>query len=419
MWLVATAAAADPAPPTWGTGAGVGPWAVIRTPNRDVVTDFDVAAQLHAGFAVRPPLWLEAEWATGIADGGLRWAPRAQVALLNPGAVVRPGITAGVSWQGASSTDPTVTTRSHLVPHWGPTLSVHAKGPWVRVDLRHSIETTDPRNPTHHLLAVVGLEWLSAPRPEPVGVAPPPPAPPPPAPATADFTVSPANEVWISHPLCAWVPAAEAPAWIATAPGPVTVVADGYLPVVVDPHQPHDLVLQPVAHGGAVIVAAAPGDHVFVDDVPTPVSRDGVAVVNTSKDLVSVRVEGGGRTLSSELAPADGWAVWFRATALPLLEIRFDQGSAAPGPDTAVIVGELVRTAGDRVYRLQGSWSPEGRDAVNRRLATQRAEAVRKLFLDAGFDPRRIEILPPSQLDSPDPAAARVVLISSAAPETP
>jgi hypothetical protein len=426
VWFWGVALAADaPAGPTWSVGAGAGPWVVVATPNETVSTDFDVAFAARAAVAFRPPVWFSAELPLGIADGGLRWGPRAQVELLSPGTRFRPAVTAGATWQGASSTDPTVTSVSRFVPHWGLSAAVATgRGPWVRLDLRHTVDTTDRTNPLHHALGLLGLEWypgraapVAVPAPVPVVAAPAP--PPPPAPVDPGFIVSPAVDVWISHPICAWVPSTDAPALLAGAPGPVTVVAEGYLPVVVDPAHLSDLVLTPVPPGGAVIVAAQPGDHVFVDGVATPVGPDGAAVAATRAGEVEIRVEGGGRRSTVALAPADGWGVWYRAPAHKLVEVRFPAGSAEPGPEVREQVAQLVALAGDRRYRLQGSWSPEGRAEANRVLADERAERVRALLVEAGLDGARIELLPAQQLESTDPAAARVVLVSSAAPETP
>jgi hypothetical protein len=241
-----------------------------------------------------------------------------------PGGHFRPGLTAGISAQGASSTDPEVAAPTRVVPHWGLSAAAKVQRTWLRFDARHSLDTSDPRHPAHHVVTTLGLEWLPAPaEPDPVVEVPPPPPAPTPAPT---FTVSPAGQVWVSHPLCAWVSAADAPALIATAPHPVTVVAPGYRPVVIDPASPRDLVLEPAAHGGAVVVAAAPGDHVFVDDTPVPVGPDGVALVNTPNALVAVRIEGGGRQVDVELAPADGWGVWY-----PRLRHAGGRGPVPPG----------------------------------------------------------------------------------------
>ena len=419
MWIWAAALAAEPEAPTWGFGAGAGPWLVVKTPNYRVVPDFDAALAGRVGVAIRPPLWVELEAPLGLANGGLRWAPRAQVAIVNPDPRFRPQVAAGVSLQGASSTDPTVTSVTKVLPHWGLGASVNAGGPWFRVDVRHTIDLQDAANPLHHVVGTLGLEWFPHREVEVVAVEPPPPPAPAPATPPPAFTVTPADEVWVSHPICAWVTAAEAPALIATAPGPVTVVAEGFLPVVVDPRSATDLVLVPAPHGGALVVAVAPGDHVFVDGVAAPVSRAGQVVMNTDAPLVKLRIEGGGRRVETEVAPADGWGVWYRATTLPVLEIRFQQGSAEPGPDAVTQVERLVSLAGDRRYRLQGSYSPEGREVVNQELAQRRAERVQELLVAAGFPPERIEVLPVSPLTSDDPAQARVVLVSSAAPEAP
>lgn len=411
-WMATAAAQA----PTWGLGAGLGPWLAADT-RPGASPDFDLATAVRAGVAVRPPLWLATEWALALSEGGVRWAPRAQVEILNPGATFRPGLTAGISAQGASSTDPEVAAPTRVVPHWGLSAAAKVQRTWLRFDARHSLDTSDPRHPAHHVVTTLGLEWLPAPaEPDPVVEVPPPPPAPTPAPT---FTVSPAGQVWVSHPLCAWVSAADAPALIATAPHPVTVVAPGYRPVVIDPASPRDLVLEPAAHGGAVVVAAAPGDHVFVDDTPVPVGPDGVALVNTPNALVAVRIEGGGRQVDVELAPADGWGVWYRASATPVVEVRFPQGSATPGPEVQAIVSQLVGLAADRRYRLQGSYSPEGDEVANQRLAVRRAEAVRDLLVARGLDPARLELLPVSPLPSDDPAASRVVVVSSTGPEGP
>jgi type IV pilus biogenesis protein CpaD/CtpE len=78
-----------------------------------------------------------------------------------------------------------------------------------------------------------------------------------------------------------------------------------------------------------------------------------------------------------------------------------------------------VGLAADRRYRLQGSYSPEGDEVANQRLAVRRAEAVRDLLVARGLDPARLELLPVSPLPSDDPAASRVVVVSSTGPEGP
>jgi hypothetical protein len=89
-WMATAAAQA----PTWGLGAGLGPWLAADT-RPGASPDFDLATAVRAGVAVRPPLWLATEWALALSEGGVRWAPRAQVEILNPGATFRPGLTAG------------------------------------------------------------------------------------------------------------------------------------------------------------------------------------------------------------------------------------------------------------------------------------------------------------------------------------
>ncbi|MCB9685340.1 MAG: OmpA family protein [Alphaproteobacteria bacterium] len=278
----------------------------------------------------------------------------------------------------------------------------------IRVDARHVLEPLDGAAPSHHFVGTLGVERLLGPRsrePRAAEAEVPP----------ASFTISPASaQVWIAHPVCAWVPASEAvPIIRSRATGPVTVVAPGYLPVTVDPATVGEIVLQRAPAIGSLVVAAAPGDQVRVDGLAVATDADGVVVKDVREGTVVVQVVGGGRSFREELAAAEGYGLWVRVPPPPVWEVRFAANSAAISAEGRARLGQLVEEAGDAVFRLTGSHSEEGTAKANIELADRRARAVRDALVAAGMPADRLVVTPSRELDRPAPEDQRAVLIQA------
>ncbi|MCA9490027.1 MAG: OmpA family protein, partial [Myxococcales bacterium] len=285
-------------------------------------------------------------------------------------------------------------------------------GPYViRVDARHVLEPLDGAALSHHLVGTLGVERLFGPRPkgparEVSEVAPP------------TFTISPASaQVWIAHPVCAWVPASEAvPIIRSRATGPVTVVAPGYLPVTVDPASVGEIVLERAPAIGSLVVSASPGDQVRVDGLAVTADADGVVVRDVREGPVVVQVVGGGRSFREELAAAEGYGLWVRVPPPPVWEVRFAANSAVISADGRARLAKLVEEAGDARFRLTGSHSEEGSTQANDALAERRALTVRDALVAAGMSEDRLTVLPPTKLDRPNAEDQRAVLIQVVGP---
>lgn len=229
-----------------------------------------------------------------------------------------------------------------------------------------------------------------------------PPEPPPPAPvpsppkAPPPFQVEPANAlVWIPHPVCAWVPAAEAAALLAVADPtlPIQVRAPGYLPVVVPRNGTTRVKLEPAPPTGSVVVVAYPGDDVRIADAAFPLSPDGTVIFGAPEGALEVTVTGAGRTVVLEGAVASGYALWLRAPEPSPLVVRFPAGDAEVPPEALGAIRAFAEAAGGYGFRVVGSWSGETPLAETRRLAARRAEALADALVAAGLPADKVDVL--------------------------
>lgn len=229
-----------------------------------------------------------------------------------------------------------------------------------------------------------------------------PPAPAPVAPPAFDAAM-----VWVPGPVCAWMPPdAAGDAWtrpdldaaratLIPVPPSASGTGDGEAPT------------------GDLVIAALPGDQVWVDDQPLTPAADGVAWQARPEGRATVRVVGGGRRHEDTVAIAASGTLWYAADppAGPV-RVRFSAGSSTPPTDLEDQLRPLVTDLGDWTVQVWGSASPEGDEQGNADLATARADALARALAALGVDPSRIERLPPrppgAELDLPDQRAAVV-----------
>jgi len=208
--------------------------------------------------------------------------------------------------------------------------------------------------------------------------------------------------VWIPHPICQWVPLAEAEAWTERLE-PETelqVRAPGFLPSSVPAGDLRDVALSPAPSRGGLVVVAEPGDRVQVGDRSWFAPDDGVVAVNVPVGPVQVLVQGYGRTRTLEAATADGYATWVRAPD-PTTRILFAAGSSKLDDRALATIRQLVEDAAEGVFEVTGSHSPEGGLEQNERLAADRAFAVATALVAEGLPQERVRVLPAVP---PDPA---------------
>lgn len=220
--------------------------------------------------------------------------------------------------------------------------------------------------------------------------------------------------VWIPHPVCRWVPAAEAEAALAEASS-VRVSAPGYLPAEVALDGTASVALEPAPEQGSLVVLASPGDVVRLGDQVLPVGADGVALINAPLGQLAVSVTGGGRAVTREVIVATGYGLWLRIPAPEPLELRFPVGVSALDEDARGQLTALADALGDYRLRLRGSYSPEGDRDANQALAEARARAAGQALIDAGVDPSRLVYDPPET--PPEGVAPEALRNVTVAPE--
>lgn len=201
--------------------------------------------------------------------------------------------------------------------------------------------------------------------------------------------------VWVPHPVCAWVPAEEAAALLAIADPelPAKVTAPGYVPTELPREGSRAVTLRAAPPFGAVVVVAAPGDEVSIEGAKFPLAGDGTAVFGAPEGTLRVLVRGAGRRVELEGAVAAGYALWLRAPAPEPLVVSFEPGSAAIPATFAERLRAFAADAGDHGFRIVGSFSNEADRGESRRLADQRAEALKAALLAAGVPARAIDVL--------------------------
>lgn len=263
----------------------------------------------------------------------------------------------------------------------------------------------------------VGLVWRGRPvveaAPVIAEVAPAPVAAPPPAPTGVQVD-PPGALVWLPHPVCQWVPAAEVGALMAQLlpEDRIRFVAAGYLPQETVVGGLGAIALKEAPAQGSVLVVAEPGDVVSLGGQEIRTGADGVAVISVPEGVVSGVVTGGGRVAPFETAVGNGFAVWVRAPSARPLRIDFARGETALGPDDLERLGAAARSAGGWMYIVQGSASPDGNAALNGKLADERAAAVAQALYAAGMARNRVVVRPAVVAGADvDPAAARFALV--------
>ncbi len=257
----------------------------------------------------------------------------------------------------------------------------------------------------------LGSVWL---RPEPE----PQPAPAPVVLAEPTLDVTPPEAlIWLPHPICAWMPPAEAARALGSLdPGvEAQVVARGYLPAQVHLEPGGTVALQEAPRQGSLVIAARPGDRVLVDGRPLSLGGDGVAVLNAREGLIRVSATGGGRQVTREAVVSNGLALWVRLPDPAPVVLRFEVGSSRVSAEDRARLQELGRMAGDWGFEVQGSASPEGDQADNLRLADERARAGAALLVAAGVPGARVRVLPalvaPALREGEDPTQHRVATV--------
>ena len=76
-------------------------------------------------------------------------------------------------------------------------------------------------------------------------------------------------------------------------------------------------------------------------------------------------------------------------TSIP--SISFKKGSSVLDASQIAAVANILKTTNGKIT-LVGNTSPEGTEAFNKKLASARAEAVKKALVDEGVDASRITI---------------------------
>lgn len=121
-----------------------------------------------------------------------------------------------------------------------------------------------------------------------------------------------------------------------------------------------------------------------------------------------------GIAAGTAISQAGGAASAGQASALPLVRVYFEVGSAAAPADAATVLAPYASSARrGRLIALSGFHDASGDAAANEELAKQRALAVRDLLVAAGAPAERIELRKPELTTGDgDPREARRVEIS-------
>ena len=243
-----------------------------------------------------------------------------------------------------------------------------------------------PGQPARLELSVGVARWGKRPTPEPT---------------VAEPSVEvPANAalVWVAQPTCRWMeaepalphlrerrsPEADVPFIAAQlAHAPLTVAGD------VD-----------AADSGVLVVAALPGDEVWLDGEPVSPSAEGLVLRSRPAGRSDVRIRGAGRDTSSPVVVTAGATVWLQMDDPPLTyQVGFEQGSATLDDDAQEVVVALGSALGNWRVELRGGYSAEGDRAANERLARERALSVQARLVAAGVPHERIAVL---EVTAPD-----------------
>ena len=246
----------------------------------------------------------------------------------------------------------------------------------------------------------------SAPEPESELVAEPEPAPP--LAVEPDYAL-----VWIPHPVCAWVPAAESGPLLAEYNGdqPIQVSASGFLPAAVEPGA-GPVELEPAPEQGGIIVSSWPGDEVIVGEQTLLAGGSGVAVVSAPAGPVQLVVRGSGRQADIDGYVGDGLVLWVTVPDPEPTLVLFDSGSNSLNAGARAALTAIAQNMGSAVVELIGGSSPEGNPAANDRLSRQRAEAVKAFLIERGVREDQLVVGTPEVADGPPGPTQRRVTIT-------
>ena len=199
--------------------------------------------------------------------------------------------------------------------------------------------------------------------------------------------------VWVPDPVCEWLPPDDAAdQWAGTGspadPSEATTVAR--------PERVATEATETAAELGDLVVAAYVGDDVFVDGEPLTVDADGIAWTQRTPGRAEISVRGGGRATQTTVALAAEGTLWYAAPApADAVRVTFTAGSASLDPSGTAAVQAIAKELAGWHIEVWGSFSPEGNVETNRRLATQRAEAVAEVLAAFPVPRARITVLPP------------------------
>lgn len=377
-WLTTTATAAT-------LVGGLSADGSVESPSRHL------GAGAMIGAALDPAWSLEAT-----AEGRLSWedaariASRAEIRWAFPGASALAG--GGAAWIPGDG----------LAPQLSAGLAVDTGQGW-RTQARYLY--TLQQQPA--VLLSIGRVWPSPPA---VVEAPPPePEPEPePKPEAVDLASRLADpddvQIWVPHPVCEWIPAAEAEAFLATlSPDQIVQLrAAGFLPQTARLGDTDPIDMQPVPAQGSLVIAAGPGDQVSIaheaSAAPVPISLndDGNGVVTMPEGDFTVSVSGAGRQETHSGVITDGYAVWYAIKLPDEVVVRFANNSSQLSPAARQEIARILAAPGSWVYQIWGSASPEGSQERNRQLAMERAQAVADALIAGGLPPSQVSVLPPS-----------------------
>lgn len=248
-----------------------------------------------------------------------------------------------------------------------------------------------------------------APPPDPV--VPDPVVPEPIEPVVADIPDFPINSalVWVPTPVCSWLPPQQANDAMQTLPSmPTSMVAVGGFGQAVEqngesttsapvngsiPVEP-----PPAPTQGDIVFSLNPGDVVEVDGERVDVV-DGFATVRRDDGPVEVRITGGGRVIETPIGVSAGRSIWLSVPGAEPLRVTFPSGSSVLSAEGRERVVAIARAAGESRFSVEGSFSADGSETVNRRLAGERSQAVVDVLVANGLDASRIDVLPPQPPD--------------------
>ncbi len=223
--------------------------------------------------------------------------------------------------------------------------------------------------------------------------------------------------VWVPGPVCQWLPsdeASEAFAGVEADAANVSTIALPAGPTSGDTGAD----ARPM---GDLVVAAAPGDRVSVDEQVLEVAIDGIAWAHVPEGPSTVRIVGGGRKEALDVAVSANATLWVAPEDPSQVELRFQLGSAELEGPSALALDAFADALGDWHVQIWGSYSTEGDQAANVALATRRAESAKERLLVAGVPAARVQVLPAkSPASGLAPEDQRVAVLKPVAPgETP